>query len=1238
MATEALKPILPRSQQTSLLDRTLDLSRINIEVVAYITIVVLSMIAHLWGLGIMALHHDESIHAYMSWKFYTGEGGGFTCANGGSSATYCYDPVYHGPSLYVLTLLSYFLFGSGDAQARLPMALAGIGLVASCWLLRPYLGKRGALIAAVLLGFTPALLYYTRFARHDGLMVLWELWIVIGFFRYLDTGRPIYFYLLMLGSVLAIATHELYYIVFFIFGIFAIIRLLSELNLERRVGAVPINLTTVLLAALGICLILMVINPPLPVGQGLYLGDKAFMIGMTLLLGLFSTRVWDPKPVLLPRLVALFQTERSTLWIGLTILVGVYLVLYTTFFAYPPGALDGLYAGLAYWLGSQHEFARGDQPWYYYLMLIPIYEPLGLVCGLGAAIYLYTLRRPSTAEHVQDDHTAAQPHSAVAPQTLASSTTARRLAATEEMQDDYPDRQPHNTAASTTAQENGEQTTNDREQAPEPVTTTAEQPEREPKTHSAGRWLMGSRSTAAVAPRIQAPALLFALLLLFWYVNAIVIFSWAGEKMPWLLVHMALPGNLIAAWVLAQLLNVVASPERPVGEAAPAPAANDTAGKDGVAEKSLNWRVLLVPPAILVFLVAVAVAFWRLNNLSEDQMGQANLLQAVVPLLIAGGLVYALLSLMQRIGIKVLLSVVGLTLAAVVGAYMIRATWLVVYHHPDTPIDPLIYVQTSPDVPRYVRDVREIAVNQTRNYRNVDDVAGGLSMPVVVDLGGDGDSGLTWPMQWYFREFQRIEWRNSEELRTATPQTFEAELPNGTTGPVPVVMLHRANVTEETRNALRENYTRPYGESGVFNWWFPEGDKCRPEDPGYKRFYYNSWTPVAMLEEPPGPDGNGCGQDISEQLANQPPWAPLLWPLQAENFDTVWNYMLYRELPDPLRPGSRDMEVWIRSDLVGGAGGEGVAGGGTAPVALLAQQAYRDDGLTSPTGVAVDSDGYVYVSDTQNHRVLVFDPDGELDRTIGSFGNGEGQFHEPRGLAIDADDNLYVADTWNARIAKLDQDGEWLGAWGEGEADEAGRLATITGGDRESNEANPMGFYGPRGVAVDAQGNVYIADTGNRRIVVTDDEGEYLYQWGYAGSEAGAFNEPTDVDVDDAGNVVVADTWNRRVKVFALGPGDQVSPEPVNTWRVDGWAPNTYDDPAIAISPAGQVYTSVPSRQRMLATALSGETVLEWGVSGDDLAALNLPSGIAVGPDGNVYVVDRGLQRVLQFELPALRQ
>ncbi|NJO06242.1 MAG: TIGR03663 family protein [Chloroflexaceae bacterium] len=640
----------------------------------------------------------------------------------------------------MFTALAYFLFGDGDAQARLPMALAGIGLVASAWMLRPYLGRRGALIAAVLLGFSPSLLYFTRFARHDGLMVLWELWMVIGIFRYIDTGKPGYLYLLAASIALAIGTHELYYIVFFIFGLLMLVRIIAETTWGKYINMVLGGLVGIC-AAIGI--LTMVFYVPLPVGEGLYLGEKVFLTMVVLLFAWASSFAWDPTPVVVPRFVHLWRNERTTLWIALSILVGLYLVMYTTFFAYPRGAIDGLYAGLAYWLGSQQEFARGDQPWYYYFLLLGVYEPLGILAAVGAAIYLYTrgfslpwLRFGRKAEPQPAPETTLDVTADTDEETTTDTRRTRRKRRHTEDSDEH---------------------TNGLEMEPEPATASGPRPNYMP---------------------------LFILIMVAWYFCAIVIFSWAGEKMPWLVIHMALPGNLIAAWVLGRLLRLIpplgvrpgVSPieNNPASDATPETSKLDDAPPEEFPstqrEGGFSWRVLMVPPLLLLLLIALGVALSRFYSDAGGQEGQSNLLQGFVPLLVFGGCVYALLTLSQYITWRVTLAVSALTLSLLFGAYMLRSTWIAVYQQPDVAVELLVYTQTSPDVPRYVDYVRELAVNQTRNYRSADDVTGGLTMPIILSSSdSSGEGSLAWPMQWYLRDFQRLNWKGGDEIRSPSP-------------------------------------------------------------------------------------------------------------------------------------------------------------------------------------------------------------------------------------------------------------------------------------------------------------------------------------------------------------------------------------------------------------------------------------------------------------------------------------
>ena len=1192
------------------LERPVDLSWVNLEVLAYVVLVILSIIAHFWALGHMAMHHDESVTSWTSWLYYSGSSG-FKCAGGLTAPSYCYDPVYHGPSYYVLSLISFFLFGVGEAQARLPEAVAGILLTASAWMLRPYFGRTGALIAAALLAFAPSLLYFTRFSRHDALIVLWAFWMVLGMFRYVDTGRPRYLYLLSAATALAMATHELYYILFFLFGSFLLIRVLDEL-VPRR------NLLIGLGIALAIATVLMVVNPMLT--SRLRGGGIGLLLATVFGGGLLALRVWDPTPVVTPRFVALWRDERNVLWTAIGILVAIFVLLFSNFFTYPRGILDGLYQGLAYWLGSQHEYARGKQPWYYYLMLLPIYEPIALFGSIGAASALFAWGRPRILAPIALIAAAlilfgansfggvsivvacgliglalyvlitgwwrgpAQPAPA-AP--IANEPPADEVVA--EPLDGAP-------AVAIADPLDGEPAENGIESA---------EPDRETPVVA---------EAPAVAAAAWSAAPLFPLFLAFWFIGALVAFSWAGEKMPWLVTHIALPGNLLAAWGLGRLID------------------------------SIDWhglpdrRAALVPAALVLTLIALGVALTRLAAGGEDQAAQANTLQAIVPLLIAGLLIFGILTIAQQAGRRVTLTICALTCFALLAVYSIRASWMVVYDHPDTPVEILIYTQTPPDAPLIVHDLRELAINQTRNKRTANDPTGGHTMPLIMDAGDAGGEGsLAWPYQWYFRDFQRIENRKADFFANATPESFQVAVdtnqPDGEKEYAPVVMVSVPHITDATRQALEENYVKRY--ESKLNWWFPEGDQsgCDPRQPGYKRYFYNSST-VAQAQADPQ-----CGSVDVTKMPYEPFYAPLVWPFRAENWNTMKNYLLYRQLPDPLQVFGREMQVWVRKDLV--ASGETTTDtSNSGAVKLVAQNVIGSAGngegqFTEPRGAAVDAKGNIYIADTGNNRIEIFGPDGTLIRAVGSFGGGDGQFNEPRGIAVDGQSNIYVTDTWNARVVKLDSNGTFLKAWGTGNDLGSGRRATMTDRTEAGNAAAPLGFYGPRGIAVDAEGNVYIADTGNKRIVVTDSEGTFLYQWGYEGNEPGAFNEPIGVAVDGQGNVYVADTWNARVQVFGRDQSGKAGAKPQATWRVPGWQPNTYNDPYIAVSKDGQVYVSVPERNQMLYTTSTGEPLLRWGGSGTDFASLTLPSGVAAAEDSTLYVVDRGNNRIMHFKLPA---
>ena len=179
---------------------------ISLETALYLILFAAAAFTRLYDLGSGALHHDESMHAYYSWRFLEGNG-------------YAHNPLLHGPLLFVLTALGFFFFPENDATARLMPAIFGIALVMLPWLLRNprYLGRWGALSASTFLLISPSIFYYSRHLRHDMFTVALTLLLFICMVRFLDEHRRVWIITGAASLALLLANHEI---------IFAIIALL----------------------------------------------------------------------------------------------------------------------------------------------------------------------------------------------------------------------------------------------------------------------------------------------------------------------------------------------------------------------------------------------------------------------------------------------------------------------------------------------------------------------------------------------------------------------------------------------------------------------------------------------------------------------------------------------------------------------------------------------------------------------------------------------------------------------------------------------------------------------------------------------------------------------------------------------------------------------------------------------------------------------------------------------------
>jgi sugar lactone lactonase YvrE len=284
--------------------------------------------------------------------------------------------------------------------------------------------------------------------------------------------------------------------------------------------------------------------------------------------------------------------------------------------------------------------------------------------------------------------------------------------------------------------------------------------------------------------------------------------------------------------------------------------------------------------------------------------------------------------------------------------------------------------------------------------------------------------------------------------------------------------------------------------------------------------------------------------------------------------------------------------------------------------------------FTDPFGIAVDRRGNVLVSDGAINRIRLITAQGEV-KTIAGSGEGyadgpaaEAQFNTPSGIAFDRDGNLLIADTSNNRIRKLSADYQ--------------TVSTVAGSGIagfKDGTANDAQFDGPIGIAVDGQGNVYVADTYNDRIrkIAPDGSVTTLAGAGVPGMQDGdaataMFDTPCGVAVDGLGNLYVADTANHAVR--KLTPTGEVSTlTQALTSSNDGEADTSWRRPVgLALSHDGYLFVADENSHRLMRIAPDGSAVRYAGRSagfkdGTD-ASFNSPTGIALDSEGNLFVAD----------------
>jgi DNA-binding beta-propeller fold protein YncE len=317
--------------------------------------------------------------------------------------------------------------------------------------------------------------------------------------------------------------------------------------------------------------------------------------------------------------------------------------------------------------------------------------------------------------------------------------------------------------------------------------------------------------------------------------------------------------------------------------------------------------------------------------------------------------------------------------------------------------------------------------------------------------------------------------------------------------------------------------------------------------------------------------------------------------------------------------------------------------------------------LVAPEGVAVNSAGDVYVTDlnttglTTNDRLVRYDADGHLLDVLAGPGPSTGNIPtgvvaDPTGVAVAPSGNVYVLEAFSNsdnRVQEFDALGNYVTWWG-GYNPSTGQKGTSGSGNGE--------FSKPEGIAVDSLGNVYIADTGNKRIQAFTSSGGWITSWS---SDPSSLTppQPSGIAIDSSDVVyVAAGGWIRRfdtsgniLSSWAVAGATGVAIDASdNVWVTVGTAIKVYDNlgssllatygggvlsgaGALSVAPSGKVYVADTGNGRIQRFSSGGATEMEWGEY-PGAGVPDVPTGIAVDASDNVYITKKATDQIQKFD------
>jgi len=1117
------------------LDRPLLSSiRIDWETVIFAIIILLVIFTRFYNLESRVMSHDETTHVYFSWKLFKGQG-------------YQHAPLSHGPLQFHLVALSYFLFGDNDFTARIPAAIFSIAAVVFLWNYRRYLGRIGALVAAGLFLISPFMLYYGRYVRNEifaaffGLVTLWAI------LRYLETGTSRYLYYLSAVTALHFAAKEtsfIYTAQALLFLGFLFLQRVSTRPWKRksdRDAFLFFLLAGLILFAIALGVGLISYNAgtlsaaetltPVDASQGSGLSSTLDSLSpTTLVFGALGVMAFLMAVFYLVRGLGIkaFRQERS---FDLIVLLGTLVLPHLSAFPIRWAGWDPLdYSSMdsmlhvAAFLVPMILIALAIGLWWnarlwlqnnaiFYAIFTVLFTTVftngagfftGLVGSLGYWLEQQGVQRGSQPWYyyllVQ---VPVYEYLAALGTLLAGALGLRGLLRRRQ----------------------------------EPSRPTADSQEFD------ADYQMPPAKGRSLALQLFG----------FWTVTSLLAYSIAGEKMPWLTVHIALPMLLLAGWAFGRLIE------------------------------SVDWAAFRVKRGWLTVLLLVlflsglggtlAALFGRTPPFQGQELDQLQatsrfLLSLIVSLLSGWGL-SRLLSTWRggqilRVGMLAVFAFLALLTA--------RAAAMAAYINYDDPTELLVYAHSASGPKQALERIEEISLRTTD----------GLGLAVAYD------NETTYPYWWYLRNYY------NQRYYGATPTRDLQELP--------VILVGEPNYSR-----IEPVVGDAYYRFDYHRIWWPNQDYFNLTweriwnaltDPQMRAALFQIW-----LNRDYSLYGQITGKDFS--LPNWSPAVDMRMYVRKDVVAKLWEYGVGPAVEEVVADPYEGKQIELSPDLVIGTSGAG------------------EGEFNAPHGIALAPDGSFYVADTDNHRIQHFAADGTFLNQWGSYASvdvGEapgGTFYQPWGLAVGSDGSVYVADTWNHRIQKFTAEGEFLTMWG-----------TFEQGDL------PNAFWGPRDIAIDQYGNLLITDTGNKRVAIYDSDGNYLSSFGGAGLSLGQLDEPVGIAINPiTSQVYIADTWNQRIQVFegdSQGDYYPIISWDINGW----FGQSLENKPYLAIDGQGNVYATDPELGRVLVFSSTGEFLYYWGADATSSESFGLASALAFDGEDGLWVSDGSKDRLLHFTLP----